>query len=242
MIEFMELGIIYAIVTCACFGVVLWKGYYRLAKWFTWFLGISAAQSVVTIFVSNDDTWGNSHVWAPVELLLLLATVGALGEALLLRTSRMNRFPRFTLLFGIVVTSFSAVMFFRAEYGGSDWFGRFLWERVWLLLGIGVAGFCGFWFALLKEHGGHWAIRVHLAIFSLLMVAHVLFSSWTAWTVSNLEYRVVAMVCYIAWAISAVRMDRELEQFGRYVRRYPVVVDPSEIAIPVFHGSLPQGR
>ncbi len=243
MISGMQFGIIYAGITCACFAVTLWKRYFRLAPLFTVFLGISAGMSILTLFVPNDDRWKNMFIWAPGEALLLLATVAALIEALSLRTSRMNRFPRFMLLFGILVSSFSVVMYFRVDFAGGGWYDEFLWERIWILLGLGVVGFCGFWFALLKEHGGHWAIRLHLAIFAVLMVAHVLLSSWwTHWTFSNVEYRVVAMSCYVAWAISAVRMDGELRRLAGCESRFLPVARPSELPIPVFRHSLPQGR
>ncbi len=238
----MEFGIIYAGITCVCFAVALWKRYFRLAKWFTLFLGVSAGMSILTLFVPPDDRWKNVYVWAPGEAILLISTLAALVEALLLRTSRMNRLPRFWLLFSLLVTSFGVVMYFRVDFAGGGLYDEFLWERTWLLLGMGVVGFCGFWFALLKEHGGHWAIRLHLAIFAVLIVAHVLLSSWAAWTLSNVEYRVVAMACYGAWAISAVRMDAELKRLAGCESRFLPVAHQSEIPIPVFRRSLPQGR
>ncbi len=177
---------------------------------------VARVQPNSPIAVPASSVWGNRYVWAPVEALVLVLTLAAMAEAVWRRMKLMNRLLRFWLLFGLVVTTFSATAILRGIPSGPYSYPQFLADRVWLFLWLSIAGVIGFGFGVSKEVRAPTLTRKHLVLYSLLMIAHTAVPDWGRWTASNLSYRAVVVVLFVAWAMSAVRLRDDRRQLRVY--------------------------
>lgn len=210
----MALSIAFLIAHVALVLILFHTRYHTrdLYPWFFTWLAAATVQVGVTVIVPASSVWGNRLVWAPVEALVLALTLAAMAEAVWRRMRLMNRLLRFWLLFGLVVTTFSATAALRGIPSGPYSYPQFLSDRVWLFLWLSIAGVIGFGFGVSKEVRAPTLTRKHLVLYSLLMIAHTAVPDWERWTASNLSYRAVVVVLFIGWSMSAVRLrdDRRL--------------------------------
>lgn len=204
--------------------LVLFHTRYYTRELYPWFFGFVVAATVqagVTLVIPVASAWGNRWVWAPTEVLLLLATLAAMGEALWRRMKLMDRLLRFWLLFGLVVSTFSATAILRGLPSGPYTYAQFLADRAWLFCWLAIAGVIGFGFGVSKEVRAPKLTRKHLVIYSLLMIAHTIIPSWDRWAGTNALYRGTVIALYGAWSMSALRLrdDRRLLQIYEHAGR-----------------------
>jgi hypothetical protein len=260
----METGYVFCFVNVATLAALIHFGYRRVFPWFVDFMAVSALQSMVVLLIPADApvyrfqeyfhlTAGlNRHVWAPVEMLLLLCTVAVMVEAIWKRLEMLSSITRFWFLFGLWLASFSGVMYLRScdPVPPADWFRQFQTERVWFFMWMALLGFVGVWFSLLKlsKQSGNEsssAVRWHLIILALLMIMH-----WSAlnvpeilrvvmrvfprmhvpsdWSDINIDYRIVEMLACTAWIANAFHLQNVLEQ----LRQFDLLSDRLRRAFP----------
>lgn len=201
------------------FVLVLFHTRYYTRELYPWFFGFviaSTVQAGVTIIIPVASVWGNRWVWAPVEAVLLLTTLTGMGEAIWRRMRLMDRLLRFWLLFGLVVSTFSATAILRGLPSGSYTYPQFLADRSWLFCWLAIAGVIGFGFGVSKEVRAPKVTRTHLIIYSLLMISHVVIPSWERWTGTNALYRMVVIALFGAWSMSALRLRDDLRLLRVY--------------------------
>lgn len=204
----MVLGVVFAIFNVFTVIVLLGRRYWRLYPCFCVAQACTAWQALIRIAIPAADRAAWMKLWAPGEWLLLLATSAAVTEAVWRSVEQMRHRWRLVMMAGLIVFVAGLVWAVHTDVTG-DWYAQFLNHRVWLMLGLAILAFSGFWFGMGANRVWPRVARMHMGLYAVLMVGHISFGDWGFWQWANTHYRWLEMACCFGWVINSDFLARE---------------------------------
>jgi len=177
--------------------------------WMLW-SGVQVWQAWSQMLADPQDLQWWMWTWAPVEMGSMVLAAGATAEALWLRTRSLPEPQRFWLRFGVAVMPASLVVY-GAHWPHDTWYREFLAIREWVWAWLALTMVSGWLFFFWRSASCPRVIRWHAAVLAVLMIAHAaiapqLHSSRVQWFRWQAGYRLVAIGCFAAWIVNAVRL------------------------------------
>lgn len=178
--------------------------WYRVAPWFCVWVWIQTVQAILTTAAGMfTATWWTLRVWAPVEMLSLLALCSLCAEI----------FPRRLA----IITGIAAIVTVPLARGmrppGPGWFATLVAFREWLWALVAIALLIHIalllWDPVTLAPGAFYSWCI-LAIYALAMVAtgYVISATKTEWLSARATYRAISILCCIRWVMLAPRWRR----------------------------------
>lgn len=213
----MLVSCIYLLLNTLCLAVLCHRRFVRVAPLFLALQTATCVQIGLRLYMASNglDSRGDwMRLWAPGEVVLLLAAIGAALESLwksMRKIPQSRPFIFFGLCFGIgTATSCIAMV-----YWSDNWYKVLLEVRAGIFLGLALLTFVGFWGALLYVQQWPRVSRMHAGLLAALFAGHVLLVDWAQWGASNLNYRIWESLCCFGWIINAQFLHREFSEVER---------------------------
>jgi len=162
------------------------------------------------MWVSPYDIEGAMRIFAPVEIVLTLATVAAVAEAYWVSLDYIPRVYRWAAWAGLLSFVFWGVSAIQPELSG-NWYQQFLELRTNTYLGLAILSAIAFVISLTNKRPPR-AVRMHMGIFAALMIGHVLIVDWQAWRASNISFRLFFVVACGGWVVNSQFLRRERDE------------------------------
>jgi hypothetical protein len=214
----MVLGITYLSVNLITLGILAWRRYWQYYPIFCVALATTCWQAGARLFVITDpipgiskelwaqlsrDSW--MHRWAPGEYLLLIATGMALLEGVWRSVERLTPFWREITVGSLALMAGGVAVAVHTAFHGGDWYDQLLFVRVWAFVAFLVFAIAAWGVGYTMNRNREWprAARMHLTLYTCLMVALCWFNDWTAWRLSGTCFRLSEMVCCAGWVMNA---------------------------------------
>lgn len=193
-------------VNAICLAVLLYRRYYRLFPVFV------VAQAFTVWQAAERLKFGESHRlwWAIGECLLLLATSGAVLEAVWASVRVMRRVWAVMIFFGLTAWAAGTVVWLALPLPANPWL-RFFAGREDAFLGLGLLAFVSFWCGLATNDYWPRVARMHAGLIAALMAGHACLISWASWGNTDLNYRALEILCCVGWLINCAFLRRERE-------------------------------
>lgn len=202
---------LFVLVNLLTLAGLLMRRYYRLFPAFTVAFGAATWQAVVALCLPYAPRGSSRAIWAPGEMLAMLAMGAALIEGVWVSVQQLPRTRRACTFGGLLVAAVF-LTWDAAEPTPGDWYAQFIGVRQWLWLGAGIFAFCGFWFGLAANRIWPRVARMHMGLLAALACGHALFGGMLNWGDNRLHYRLLEMACCGGWLINSGFLAREIEE------------------------------
>ena len=210
----------YLAVNILCLLVVLSHRYYRLWPLFCVQQLLVCWQIGMGIYVPLADRAQNVNLWFPGEVLLVMATILGVGEAVWKSLDEIERKWRHASFWGLLMACGSFAYLFRRSVS-TDWYSQALADRSIVILGLAFFAFSAVWIGLFYHR--HWprVVRMQIGLYAVLICGRVFLLDWARWASSNNQFRWLEMVCCVGFMINSKFLKGELSAIREPLSEIP---------------------